>query len=94
MSTPVSTVYNPAKYCSAHLELTQRGRRGVTHALLAVACENCGAGFETLNPRRRYCGDRCRMAAFARRRRSAQRREAPAVTGVRPARWEASDDSA
>jgi len=80
----ILSIYNPSKYCSAHLE----------QALLAVACENCGAGFETRNPRRRYCSDRCRMAAFARRKRAAQRREAPVATAARLAAREASDDAA
>ena len=34
-------------------------------------CENCGVAFETANEKRRYCSDRCRMAAFARRKRAA-----------------------
>jgi len=90
----ILSIYNPSKYCSAHLEQAQRGLRGVAHPLLAVACENCGAGFDTRNPRRRYCSDRCRMAAFARRKRAAKRREAPVVMGARLAAREASDGAA
>jgi hypothetical protein len=90
----ILSIYNPAKYCSAHLEQAQRGRRGVTHPVLAIACENCGAAVRTRNPRRRYCSDRCRMAAFARRKRSAQRGQASVVRGWRPASREAPDDVA
>jgi endogenous inhibitor of DNA gyrase (YacG/DUF329 family) len=90
----ILSIYNPAKYCSAHLEQVQRGRRGATRLALAVDCESCGAGFETRNPRRRYCSDRCRMAAFARRKRAAQRERALAVSGARPATREAPDDAA
>jgi len=28
------------------------------------ACACCGEHFETVNPRRRYCSDRCRVRAF------------------------------
>ena len=41
-----------------------------------VACEHCGEVFQTANRARRYCSDRCRMAAFARRKRAAERAKA------------------
>lgn len=73
----VLSVYNPSAYCGAHAELARsKRRRGELHPLREVACEHCGAAFETQNTHRRYCSDRCRMAAFARRKRAAQRAQA------------------
>lgn len=67
----ILSVYNPAKYCSTHLEEARSGqRRGVSRSVREVACEQCGIPFKTRNPRRRYCSDNCRMAAFARRKRA------------------------
>jgi predicted nucleic acid-binding Zn ribbon protein len=71
----ILSIYNPSKYCSAHTQQTQR-RRGEIRPILEVACANCGAPFQTGNPKRKFCSDRCRMAAFARRKRAAQRRDA------------------
>jgi predicted nucleic acid-binding Zn ribbon protein len=39
------------------------------------ACEQCGTVFETGNQARKFCSDRCRMAAFARRKRARLRAE-------------------
>jgi hypothetical protein len=78
----ILSIYNPSKYCSAHADEApgaHRSRR--SHAVRTVACEFCGAVFQSKNERRRYCSDRCRMAAFARRRRSAHRAQTPR-TGV------------
>ena len=72
----ILSIYNPAKYCSAHLQELQARRRRTAHSVRQVPCENCGTPFETANPRRRYCSDRCRMASFARRRRTEKRAEA------------------
>jgi predicted nucleic acid-binding Zn ribbon protein len=36
------------------------------------ACPQCGDFFETANPRRRFCSDRCRVAAFQQRRQRAE----------------------
>ena len=70
----ILSIYNPAKYCSAHLaEMRSGQRRGLDHAVREVACQHCGSPFKTRNPRHLYCSDRCRMAAFARRRRAAER---------------------
>jgi hypothetical protein len=72
----VLSIYNPAKYCSAHAtEALNRRRRGGPHPVRRSVCEHCGEDFETRNPRRRYCSDGCRMAAFARRKRAAMREE-------------------
>ena len=71
----ILSIYNPAKYCSAHLQELQARRRR-TRTVREVPCENCGAPFATANRRRRYCCDRCRMASFARRKRAEKRAEA------------------
>lgn len=70
----ILSIYNPARYCSAHVSETlgRRSRRSPQPAR-AVACAHCGEEFETRNAHRRYCSDRCRMAAFARRKRAAER---------------------
>ena len=72
----ILSVYNPARYCSAHLQEFQARRRRRALTVREVPCENCGTRFATANPRRRYCSDRCRMASFARRRRAGKRVEA------------------
>jgi hypothetical protein len=73
----VLSIYNPSVYCGAHAELARsKRRRGELHPVREVACEHCGASFKTQNTHRRYCSDRCRMAAFARRKRAAQRAQA------------------
>ena len=75
----ILSIYNPAKLCAVHAK-AQIGRRGQTQPLRQVACGSCGSAFQTRNPRRRYCSDHCRMAAFARRKRAA-RRDAPRLLG-------------
>lgn len=70
----ILSVYNPAKYCSAHVQESQSSRRRRLAAVpREVACEHCGSPFATTNEHRKYCSDRCRMAAFARRKRAAER---------------------
>ena len=70
----ILSIYNPATYCSAHAsEGFSRRRRAGTRAAREVVCEHCGHEFETRNQHRKYCSDRCRMAAFARRKRAAER---------------------
>ena len=72
----ILSVYNPSKYCAMHAGLTSGGRRrGAPRPIREVACEHCGSVFETGNQARKYCSDRCRMAAFARRKRAAIRAE-------------------
>ena len=95
----ILSIYNPAKYCAAHVKPAQNGRRRVeAHPLREVVCENCGSVFETEHPHHRYCSDRCRAADFARRKRAAQRsvarREALTVVGARPSEREAPGDAA
>jgi predicted nucleic acid-binding Zn ribbon protein len=75
--TTILSVYNPSAYCGAHAEHARsKRRRGELHPVREVACEHCGTAFETRNTHRRYCSDRCRMAAFARRKRAALRAQA------------------
>jgi hypothetical protein len=72
----ILSVYDPAKYCSAHAtEVLNQRRRSSPHPVRSSVCEHCGEDFETRNPRRKYCSDGCRMAAFARRKRAAEREE-------------------
>jgi hypothetical protein len=72
----ILSIYNPAKYCTVHESLAASGRRrGTPRPIREAACEHCGAVFETGNQARKYCSDRCRMAAFARRKRAALRAE-------------------
>jgi hypothetical protein len=80
----ILSIYNPARYCAAHLPQAQPRRRRMALVARGVSCESCGTSFETSNPRRRYCSDRCRMAAFARRSRAQKRAEAlgPAVVSA------------
>jgi endogenous inhibitor of DNA gyrase (YacG/DUF329 family) len=71
----ILSVYNPARFCAAHLQQAQPRRRRMTLLPREASCENCGTAFETSNPRRKFCSDRCRMAAFARRSRAQKRAE-------------------
>jgi hypothetical protein len=72
----ILSIYNPSKYCSMHAALAANGRRrGTPRPIREVACEQCGTVFETGNQARKFCSDRCRMAAFARRKRAALRAE-------------------
>jgi hypothetical protein len=77
----VLSKYNPSAYCVVHSPASAscRAREGRTAETVEASapgtrqCANttCGLWFETTNPRRVYCSDRCRVVAFyARRRRS------------------------
>jgi hypothetical protein len=87
----ILSIYNPSKYCTVHAGLAAGGRRrGAPRPIREVTCEQCGTVFETGNQARKYCSDRCRMAAFARRKRAALRAEirvqkAQALQAVAPA---------
>jgi hypothetical protein len=65
----VLSAYNPSSFCTLHERGLPQPRRVRRHAA-ELACENCGASFEAARETQRYCSDRCRMAAFARRTRS------------------------
>jgi len=68
----VLSIYNPSRFCGLHSAPDRAGaRRRPLRPLRRCACEHCGAEYETTNPVRKYCSDRCRMAAFAIRQRSA-----------------------
>ena len=61
------SMYNPSRVCSVHAHLAvKRPRRAVTGVLLTKACafDGCAKVFQTPNPRRIFCSDRCRMRAF------------------------------
>ena len=76
----ILSIYNPSKYCTVHATIAANGRRrGLSRRVREVACEHCGTQFATSNEARKYCSDRCRMAAFARRKRAAVGAEGPAV---------------
>ncbi len=70
----ILSIYNATKYCTLHTRPSPRHleRKGTVRE---VECPQCGAVFETHNPARKYCSDRCRMTAFARRKREAVRLE-------------------
>ncbi len=72
----ILSIYNPSKFCTVHARLAAgERRRGAPRPIREVACEQCGTVFETGNQSRKFCSDRCRMAAFARRKRAALRAE-------------------
>ena len=71
----ILSVYNPSKYCAVHAHLAVGRKRSMPRPVSEVACARCGATFQTANPARKFCSDRCRMAAFARRKRAAVRAE-------------------
>ena len=92
----ILSAYNPSSWCAVHGRLSPQARRGrqAVRPTDSRTCANpaCGAAFETTNQARRFCSDRCRMAAFSRRRRSPQRSDAPVAVGSRS--WRVPDDVA
>ena len=79
----VLSIYNPTRFCGLHSAPDRaHARRRPLRPLRRCECEHCGAEFETTNPVRKYCSDRCRMAAFAFRQRTMEggrRRRPPGV---------------
>ena len=76
------SMYNPSRVCSVHAHLAvKRQRRATTGVLLTKRCayDGCGKVFETPNPRRIFCSDRCRMRAFQARSAAGARGEARAA---------------
>jgi hypothetical protein len=70
----VLSTYNPSAYCWVHERRRQiagrpPARRKHAGTITKVcAYDGCGREFATHNPARVYCSDRCRMAAFQKRR--------------------------
>ena len=75
------SVYNPSAYCAAHAAFvvpctrTNQVRGPVRER--RCASETCQEVFASANPKRLYCSQRCRMAAFQRRRARAKARNGP-----------------
>ena len=70
----VLSIYNATEYCALHAHAApDRRQRSQELLVREVVCAHCGTAFETTNRSRTYCSDRCRMAAFARRKRAALR---------------------
>lgn len=65
----ILSMYNSSIYCALHdrLEIASP-RRAQSRPLEERTCPHCGRVFETNNPRRRFCSDRCRVVAFQRRK--------------------------
>jgi endogenous inhibitor of DNA gyrase (YacG/DUF329 family) len=83
----VLSAYNPSSYCWVHESRALRDREKKQRKVgVAVtkrcAWDECGRAFESANPARIYCSDRCRMAAFQRRR--TQHASVAAHVGGRP----------
>jgi hypothetical protein len=68
--------YNPSDLCAVHehrlISIEDVPARRLLGPVLVARCafDECDATFSTLNPRRKYCSDSCRMKAFQRRERS------------------------
>lgn len=64
----VLSVYNVTSYCALHERDEPAFRRNRFDGRKVVtrlcALKGCGQSFETPNPTRIYCSDRCRMLAF------------------------------
>lgn len=68
----VLSAYNDSAFCALHERIPRRSHRAWRPAFERT-CVHCGVAFETANEKRRYCSDRCRVAAFAQRKRAASR---------------------
>jgi predicted nucleic acid-binding Zn ribbon protein len=66
-------MYNPSHVCAVHAKAAKTAERHppVERVARLAACTHCGAEFEARKASRRYCSDRCRMAAYQARRRAA-----------------------
>jgi len=71
----ILSIYDPAKYCSAHLQELQAWRRRTELAVREVPCDDCGTPFKTPDPPCRYRRDPYGMTSFARLRRAEKRAE-------------------
>lgn len=80
----VLSIYNPSRFCGLHAAPDRTtSRRKPLRPVRQCACEHCGTGFETTNPVRKYCSDRCRMAAFAARQRNVTSGRPPEPGAIR-----------
>jgi predicted Zn-ribbon and HTH transcriptional regulator len=70
--TTVLSTYNPQLLCAVHAILDRDAPRSHKRQrelpLFERTCEHCGFVFETGNLRKRFCSDKCRVAAFQQRR--------------------------
>ena len=65
------SIYNPSAYCVLHDHSRVKTTRPAEPKPVFerhCAYEKCGVLFSTTNPRRVYCSERCRQAAFLQRR--------------------------
>ncbi len=64
------SMYNPSAYCALHDHSRTETRAAGPKPVLERRCahEECRMVFLTTNSRRKFCGERCRQAAFLRRR--------------------------
>jgi hypothetical protein len=68
----ILSTYNRSSYCALHnADEDGKSKHRVQRPLEERPCPQCGQLFATANPKRRYCGDPCRMAAFQGRRKIA-----------------------
>lgn len=86
--TTILSIYNTTDHCCLHERSAslRRERRRIDGETIERRCQlaTCGARFEAQNPRRLYCRDRCRMAAFALRRRNEGHRHSSYELWARP----------
>jgi hypothetical protein len=79
----VLSVYNATSFCSLHERVAQASpsKAGDEQERVTLTCAlaSCGRSFETPNPKRVYCSDRCRVLAFSLRTKGATRAVAPGV---------------
>ena len=79
----VLSSYNPSPVCCLHKGGWAEEERVFSHCAsprpeLVMICANdrCGIEFITTNPARKFCSDRCRMAAFQARKADERRQAA------------------
>ena len=69
----ILSAYNPSRFCSLHDRQDPVRRQSArSRPVEERTCPQCGHFFQTTNPKRRFCSDRCRMAAFQVRRKRAE----------------------
>lgn len=83
----VLSMYNPSHLCAVHAARAETAEvhAPVDHVARLVACEYCGVEVEARKASRKYCSDRCRMAAYQARQRggdAGQRTSARVGAGI------------